>query len=72
MIDIVQIQTVLGAAGYVGVGDNDPSIYACRSPHTGRAITVPMDVSDVLPVRAVQHLLRDEPNRDQLIDRMRG
>ena len=72
MIDIVRIQTVLGAAGYTGVEDTDPSRYVCRSPHTGRPIIVPMGVSDALPVRAVQHLLRDEPDGDQLINQMLG
>ena len=70
MIQIVRIQTVLGEAGYTGVESNDPSVYVCRSPHTGRLITIPMDVSDALPIRAVQHLLRDEPDRDQLLERM--
>ena len=72
MIRIVRIQEVLREAGYVGVEGNDPSIYACRSPRTGRAIIIPMGVSDALPIRAVQHLLGDEPDRDQLIDQMRG
>ena len=72
MIDIVRIQTVLGEAGYVGVESTDPSRYVCRSPHTGRPITIPMDASDALAVEDVQRLLRDEPNGDQLIDQMRG
>ena len=70
MIPIVRIQAVLDEAGYEGIADNDPSKYKCRSPHTGRPIVIPMDASDLLPVRAVQHLLKDEPDRDQLIDGM--
>ena len=72
MIQIVRIQTVLGEAGYTSVESNNPSVYVCRSPHTGRLITVPMGAGDILPVSAVGRLLRDEPNRDQLIDQMRG
>ena len=71
MIRIVRIQEVLGEAGYAGVGDNDPSRYVCKSPHTERPIIIPMGVSDALPIWAVQLLLRDEPDSGQLIDQMR-
>ena len=67
---IVRIQYVLLEANYVAVVDNDPSKYKCQSPHTREPIVIPMGISDTLPVSFVRNLLRDEPDREELVRRM--
>ena len=71
MLPITRIQDVLSEAGYEGVASNDTANYACRSPHTRRAIIIPMTSGDSLPEVAIRSVLRDEPNLDDLIARMR-
>lgn len=71
MIPIIRIQAVLEEAGYRGVADNDASKWKCQSPFTQRPIVIPVNISDSVPEFVVAYLLRDEPNRDELIQRMR-
>ena len=58
-------------SGYSGVADSDASKWKCQSPFTGRPIIIPVNISDSVPEFIVAYLLRDEPNRDELIRRMR-
>ena len=71
MIRITRLQAVLEEYGYRGVADNDASKWKCQSPFTRRPIVIPVNISDSVPEFIVAYLLRDEPNRDEMIWRMR-
>jgi hypothetical protein len=70
MYRIARILEVLNGAEYRGVEDHDPGRYVCQSPHTNRPIVIPMGASDTLSERIIRHLLRDEPDSDQIVNQM--
>jgi hypothetical protein len=70
MYRIARILEVLNGAGYQGVENPDPGRYVCKSPHTNRPIVIPMGASDTLSDRIIRHLLRDEPDSDQIVNQM--
>ena len=61
MLSIVLIQESMEGRRYFGVASNAPSEYVCRSPHTDRAISIPVTQGDSLPEKALRLILRDEP-----------